>query len=342
MSKVNVLVTGAGGMGHGSSILKALLFSKFDINVIVADMNPRLLNTTSVKQKELIPSANDPRYIEHIKKLLKKYSIDCMFTGSEQELVKVANNKQEIEEYAKVFLNNKNVIELCKNKIICNNKLAELGYDTPKSTIISSIDDIDKINSLPIVLKPNFDSGASANIYVAKSIEELIFMVTYLLSQKIEIIAQEYMPFDNNEYTVGIDSTLESGKIVGSIAMRKFLEGVSKITTPKDVTISSGISQGEFKEFTKVRVICEKIAKGIGSTGPLNVQLRVVDGKVKPFEINPRFSGTTSARAYTGYNQPEYYIRKYILGDNQAEDSLRLSQNGYIVKGLDERFIQNG
>jgi len=342
MNKVNVLVTGAGGIGHGSSILKALLVSRLDFNIIVADANPRLLNTANVEIKELIPIASDLRYMESIITLVKKYSIDCIFTGSEQELMKLTEYKKEIEKYTKIFLNNKNVVDLCKNKILCNNKLDELGFNTPKSISVKYIDDVDKISSFPIVLKPNFDSGASANLYVAKSRDELFFMVTYLLSQKIDIIAQEYMEFNQNEYTVGIDSDLETGEIVGSIAMRKFLEGVSILAMPKDIVISSGVSQGEFKDFSNVKRACEEIAKGIGSTGPLNVQLRVINGKVQPFEINPRFSGTTSARAYTGYNQPEYYIRKYVLNDRDAKTSLNQLTEGYVVKGLDEKFVNYG
>jgi carbamoyl-phosphate synthase large subunit len=339
MNRVNVLVTGAGGIGHGSSILKALLLSKLNLNIVVTDMNPRLINTSLVKQKEIIPAANDPKYIDTIKKLIDKYSIDCIFTGSEQELVKMNTHKDELEEHTKVFMNSQDVIELCKNKILCNNKLEELGFSVPKSILINTLEDVEKITYLPVVLKPNFDSGASANLYVARSQEQLIFMITYLISQNIKVIAQEYIPFENNEYTVGVDSSLEDGNIVGSIVMRKFLEGTSKIATPKDFTISSGVSQGEFQEFKEIKESCEKIAKAIGSKGPLNIQLRVDNGLIKPFEINPRFSGTTSARAYTGYNQPEFYIRKYILKDSNAKDSLIQSKNGYVVKGLDEKFI---
>ena len=78
---------------------------------------------------------------------------------------------------------------------------------------------------------------------------------------------------------------------------------------------------------------------GYVGTSNLENQLRFVDGQVRPFEINPRFSGTTSARAFNGYNEPEFFIRKYLLGDNNALESILTNRNGYIVKGLDERYF---
>jgi len=47
----------------------------------------------------------------------------------------------------------------------------------------------------------------------------------------------------------------------------------------------------------------------------VNVQCRLVDGEVVVFEINPRFSGTTSLRAMVGYNEPDVLFRHHVLGE---------------------------
>ena len=47
--------------------------------------------------------------------------------------------------------------------------------------------------------------------------------------------------------------------------------------------------------------------------GAINIQCRFVDGVVKVFEINPRFSGTTSLRAMAGYNEPDILIQKHLF-----------------------------
>jgi carbamoyl-phosphate synthase large subunit len=80
------------------------------------------------------------------------------------------------------------------------------------------------------------------------------------------------------------------------------------------LVISSGVSQGQIGRFPEVTNQCREIAQAIGARGPVNIQCRLVDGVVKVFEINPRFSGTTSLRAMVGYNEPDVLIQRHIYG----------------------------
>ena len=81
------------------------------------------------------------------------------------------------------------------------------------------------------------------------------------------------------------------------------------------LAISSCISQGMIDKFPFIREECERLAGIMGSKSPLNVQLRVIDGKVYIFEINPRFSGTTAFRALAGFNEPDIMIPHHLLGE---------------------------
>lgn len=340
MERINVLVTSAGGAGHGSSIVKALLQSSLNLNIIGADMSEKMLQTVPLSLKEVVPEAKNKSYFEKLHEIIKKHSIHCIFTGSEQELMVVSRMRKDLEVVGtRVFLNNPETIALCKNKLECSNLLIELGFSPPKTVHIETMDDLVVIDFFPVVIKPFLESGASANVFVANHRDELELFATYLLKKNIGIIAQEYLPYSDNEYTVGVTTLLDESKVVGSIALRKFMEGLTRFVYSKDVVISSGCTQGEFQTFQNVRKICEQIAIKIESTGPLNIQLRLVNGVVKPFEINPRFSGTTSARAFNGYNEPEFFIRKYIMDDSHADESLKTDGRGFVVKGLDERYF---
>jgi carbamoyl-phosphate synthase large subunit len=66
--------------------------------------------------------------------------------------------------------------------------------------------------------------------------------------------------------------------------------------------------------------------------------LRFVNGKVVVFEINPRYSGTSSFRAMVGYNEPDILIRKYLL--NEPIEPHFDYKEGVILRGLDEVFIE--
>ena len=98
--------------------------------------------------------------------------------------------------------------------------------------------------------------------------------------------------------------------------------------------ISSGISEGYVDKYPEVTKVCEEISEKIGAKAAINIQCRLYKGKVYVFEINPRYSGTTSIRAMTGYNEPEIMIKKYILNEKVEKDFKYKS--GYIARGLIE------
>ena len=58
-------------------------------------------------------------------------------------------------------------------------------------------------------------------------------------------------------------------------------------------------------------------------------------GKVKVFEINPRFSGTTSIRAIVGYNEPDILLRRHLLNDRSIEPDFEYSE-ALILRNLVE------
>jgi carbamoyl-phosphate synthase large subunit len=55
------------------------------------------------------------------------------------------------------------------------------------------------------------------------------------------------------------------------------------------------------------------------------------------FEINPRFSGTTSLRAMVGFNEPDLLIRRHVLQE-KIEPHFKYG-SGIIVRGLSELLI---
>jgi carbamoyl-phosphate synthase large subunit len=86
------------------------------------------------------------------------------------------------------------------------------------------------------------------------------------------------------------------------------------------LVISSGVSHGDIGRYDDVIQQCRSVADVFRPQGPVNVQCRFVDGKVRVFEINPRFSGTTSLRAMVGYNEPDVLVRKHLFGESIAQD----------------------
>ncbi len=348
---INVLVTAMGGGGHGEQILKAIkLAEKGRYWIVGADANPNCPQFDMVDQSAVLPFASANDYMDQLFGLIDKYKIQALFHGCEPELKLFAQHRKKIEERG-VFLpiNPTEVIELCMDKEKTNHRLTELGFDSPKFTVIETMCDLATIDWFPVVVKPSIGGGGSANVYIAQNSRELNGLAEYLQlgENQIKFIIQEYVGTPDDEYTVGVLHGMD-GEYINSIAVKRAITGGLniRISVPNrssnaklgsKLVISSGVSQGQIGRFPKVTEQCKAIAKAIGAKGPLNIQCRLVDDTVKVFEINPRFSGTTSLRAMVGYNEPDVLMRTHFCGESFKTDFAYDEAN--IIRVLFEKSL---
>jgi len=349
MNKVKIMVTGVGGGGHGEQILKCLKMSENNYEIIVGDMNPYSKGLYEGEFAYILPPANSNEYISKLLKICEEHQIQVLFHGSEPEL-KVLSESRYVFEEKGIFLpiNPKEVIDICFDKYKTMNWLEQNQFDVPKYVKVTSEDDINKIKFLPAVIKPSKGGSGSANIYLAQTKEELLGFCNHLLKIYDEFLVQEYVGKVDSEYTVGVLISME-GELINSIAVKKMImSGLSNKLKVKNnsknvsfgemLAISSGISQGEIGAFPEVTKVCEEMALKLGCRGAVNIQCRYMDGKVYVFEINPRFSGTSSLRALVGYNEPDILIKNTVLGEKINKKFTY--EHGYILRGLSETFVR--
>lgn len=331
-SKLPVLVTAIGGGGIGEQILKALRIANGPYRIIGADANPNCPQFSMVDEREVLPLASDPGYMDALLAICKRHGVKALFYGCEPELNLFALHRERIEKEG-IFLpiNPTEVIRVCLDKEATNRRLADLGFDAPRFVRVTRREDLSDIDWYPVVVKPSLGGGGSANVYIAQSSTELLGLAAYLgLETESNFLIQEYVGTPEDEYTVGVLNDMD-GNYLNSIAVRRQLTGQLNVRTsvvnrtgrkqlgPK-LVVSSGISHGQVGRFPEVTRQCREIAQAIGATGPINVQCRLVAGRVKVFEINPRFSGTTSLRAMVGYNEPDVMIRRHIFHETFQPD----------------------
>ena len=248
-----------------------------------------------------------------------------------------------------VFLpiNPVDVLDVCMDKFKTFEWLSEHGHVVPRTVAVERLSDLDAIDIVPAVLKPGVGGGGSANILLAQTIDELRALGRYLLETIGPFVVQEYVGDISSEYTVGVLTDMD-GRLVDSIAVRRDIS--SGLTTGSEVSnrtgrpefgatlaISSGVSQGEVGRFPEVTEECERIAVAIGARGAINIQCRLSNGRAHVFEINPRFSGTTSMRAMVGYNEPDWLIRRHVLGE-PLEGGIDY-RSATVLRGLLEREL---
>jgi carbamoyl-phosphate synthase large subunit len=348
VNKINVLITGVGAGGVGYQILTALRSSAIEYNIVTADTSVDSKGLKSGNNFYLLPAASSPLYIDAVEKICRKHKIQALFYGSEPELKKVSDNRELFEKMG-VFLplNPKSLIDQCLDKNLTAELLKENGFDVPKWVSVKSEEDLAAIDFFPVVLKPSIGGGGSANLMLAQNKNELISFGRYLLQNYSEFIIQEYIGDADSEYTVGILCDM-NGNLINSIAMKriisysfgnkiKALNRTVRKELGETLVISSGISQGWIGKYPHVTKKCEEIALKLGCTGAINIQCRYFQDKIYVFEINPRFSGTTSMRALAGYNEPDVLIRKHLL--NESIEPSFAYREGLMLRGLEASFI---
>lgn len=342
------MVTGVGGGGHGEQILKALHLAETPYLIVGGDMNAFSLGLSNVDIPYLLPPANDSGYIDALLEVCARHDVRALFHGSEPELRVMSANRERFAA-AGIFLpiNPPEVIDLCMDKFRTFAWLKSQGMEVPRTVQIQSLEDLETVDFFPAVLKPMVGGGGSANLFLAQDEKELRFLGGSLLLNVGPYIVQEYVGTVESEYTVGVLSDMD-GVLINSIAVRRMiLSGLSNRIRVQNRTgraelgtilaISSGVSQGDIGQFTEVTGPCEKISQALGATGAINIQCRFVNDTVYVFEINPRFSGTTSLRAMVGYNEPDLLIRKHLLGETISPHFSY--QSGRIVRGLSEVLL---
>ncbi|WP_313560205.1 ATP-grasp domain-containing protein [Ruminiclostridium cellobioparum] len=298
--EINILVTGAGST-MGQSVIKALLMSKYGetVNIFVSNSEPlgaAFFISDRVKGRYIVPIAKSPDYIPKIIKICKIENIQGIFSGTEHEIYALSNGALEIkkETGAVVFLSRPEVIDIGTDKYKTYLYFKKNSLPFAKTVLFDDYKRLVKNCGYPIFMKPR-RASASRNIYKINSETEL-YEKKFANSE--DIVLQEFLVSDV-EYTVETfcDNT---GKVVGTIPMiRELGYGMSII--------------GEIDNNEEAIKVSKMIGEVLKPEGALNVQLRLINGKAIPFEINTRFSSTECIRAHYGFNSVEAVIDNYLF-----------------------------
>jgi carbamoyl-phosphate synthase large subunit len=331
---ISVMVTAIGGIGYGDQILKALRLAPAGrYHIVGGDARRECPQFNRVDQAVVLPRADSADYVDAVLAVCRRAKIRALFPGCEPELKVVAANRARFAA-AGIFVpvNRPEMITQCMDKAACMAALDQAGFAPPRYVEITQVADLAGIDFFPVVVKPTRISGGSIDCYIAQDAGELQALAAYLHlgSDARSFIVQEYVGTPADEYTVGILYDMD-GNYINGIACRRDLGSLLNVrlkvanrTSRSDLgptlVISSGVSHGDMGRYPEIVAQCRAVADIFKPQGPVNVQCRFVDGQVRVFEINPRFSGTTSLRAMVGYNEPDVLVRKHLFGESIAQN----------------------
>ncbi len=146
----------------------------------------------------------------------------------------------------------------------------------------------------PAIVKPIFGRG-SREVHIINSSGQLRGYLRLYNKKFNNVLIQPYV--GGEEYTVSVIVN-NFNKIIGIV--------------PKKIILKKGITKAAVAErISLIDVVCKRIVDKLQPEGPFNVQLKVHNGKVFIFEINPRLSTTAVLTDKAFGNEVELYLKYY-------------------------------
>lgn len=329
--KVNVLITGAGGnLGH--FLKEALIQSRLSYKIVACDWSADALGLYQADVGYIVPPAKTSEYLPEIIRICQQEEVHIIMAGGMVEMHILAENKALIMEEAGSFVVSSNSEDLkrMEDKWELVKYLKSMNFDYPRSILPECKEEVEKFvekYQYPLIVKDRLGAG-SKGVAVVKNQRDL----DYYLNTIPNPVLQEYLYPDNEEYTVGVFMNA-THKPCASIVMKRDL-GLG-MTFKAQVLPNSELAQ-----------YCENIFENLKCIGPANVQLRLTDRGPVVFEINPRFSSSTSARPLFGYNDVEMSIKAFVLKEPITRPQIkegrfyRMIQDVYISENNYENLKQ--
>ena len=331
---IKVMIAGIGGASLGTEIAKCLsLAGKYEI--YGCDISPTaygLYDKGFTKTYRI----NRDDYVAEVLRVCQQTGANWLIPGGEQPNALLGAAAVQLARAGiRVVTNDAAIVGLFSDKQATFNKLAACGIPIPKTAELTTAEDVQAVG-LPCIVKPATGSGGSASVFFAVTTDEALIYAEFIRRNGSVPIAQEYVGDDEGEFTIGVLS-LPDGRVVGSIALRRVLEAkLSVAYRGRGGVVSSGYSQGYIDAFPDLCRQAEQIAAVIQSRGPINIQGRVRNGVLMPFEINPRFSASTYLRALAGFNEIDMLLDYLISGELASTKSIK---PGWYLRSLTENYV---
>lgn len=179
---------------------------------------------------------------------------------------------------------NYSTLRLLNNKWDFTSLLEKHSLPHPKSFLINTIEDLDRMNlNFPIVIKPlELDGGKGVIKIISLKIAKHYLSLTNQYNA-YPLIAQEYATGEDG----GISILARDGKILASTVQRRngnggiiFIENPYILSLAKQIVLKTKFS----------------------GTGHIDLRINTKNGSVKILEFNPRFWGSMLASKKSGVN----------------------------------------
>jgi carbamoyl-phosphate synthase large subunit len=313
--QIKILITGANG-DLACSIAKILKNEFPNSRILGTDINKNGIGEEIFDHIYKTTYPDQKKYGSFIKKISKQ--IDLIIPTTETEINFFTKNINKFK--AKILVNKKNIINLFnekqKTQIFLKQNFTKLSLDY--CFFLKDFNKNKKIVKFPSFLKKNIGSG-NQNYQIIDSAKKI---KNFKILNGKDWVIEQYLNKNYPEYTSAI------------IRLEKF----EKICIFRRQLHKLGHTMYA-ETFQKIKIEKQllEIAKKINLNGCINIQFKIINKKIKIFDINPRLSSSVRMRDIIGFHDCIWWI-KNTLNINFSK-KIKILKNKKIIKSFDEKII---
>ena len=265
---MRILFTGGGGAGNEA--LFRLWQDKYELHF--ADASPTSFAPALPPDRcHVVPFAHDPSFVSTVADLCAQSAIGLLVPGVDEELLSMPRVAVRAP-HLKILVPAPDYVAAMLDKLEAMTLLRARGIDAPRSTTLDQAATI----GFPCFAKPRRGRG-SRGIQVLPDPESTQAHLRLSGLAANDIVVQELVT--GQEYTVMMSAD-RSGRLHAIVPVR--------VETKRVITL-----RAETDANPVVIDACAAIHRACPAAGCYNIQLFLTpDGRVRPFEINPRISTT--------------------------------------------------
>jgi len=219
------------------------------------------------------------------------------------------------------------------NKGILSSHLDAFNIPNPKSVLVESVNQLNKVHALkfPILIKPLEGFGGGHGIRKFNTIED---MESYMVEKNIDykLIVQEYI----EGYDIDCSVLCKGGNILASTIQKGNM--IDKSEFAPQIGLDFLYEHEMFK-------VAEKLMKSLNWSGVAHIDMRYDknDNQFKVIEVNPRFWMSLNASQIAGINFPDLYCQASMHQEFKKPEYqflTYLNLKGLVKKiQLDKKFL---
>lgn len=299
---INALITGVGGTASQSIVrcLKLANFRKKQYRIVVTDIDPLLVGIYRGDRGYLV-SRQWSKYVEEIVRICRRERIDVLIPGSDLELSRISESRDEIEKVTTILMASDRVIHTCRDKPKTYEFLIMNGFRAPRTFAAEEVDNALTELSFPILVKPREGFG-SRHQYLIYDKRGVNYALDIIRRAGWNPILQEYL--GGTEFS-GMAHVAADGDSLGTICLRSVKKFGMSYKTVLDESY-----QAENRHI-------DRVAEKLKSIGPLSVQFKKIGKSIYTFEMNARFTGAQIVRAVAGFNGPDVLTKNFLFGHKE-------------------------